>query len=45
MSSKTIEVSGKQSRKANVAGSSKMADQPEIYRGDLGKEMAKVGPL
>lgn len=36
---------GKQSGKANAAaGSNKMADQPEIYKRDPGKEIAKVGP-
>ena len=39
-----ISLCGRQSWKANVAGNKKMADWPEIYQGNLGKEIAKVSP-
>lgn len=39
-----VSVADRDSGKANVAGNKKMADWPEIYQGNLGKEIAKVSP-
>lgn len=38
-------VRGKCSRKANDAGTNEMADQPDTYQRDLGKQVTNVGPI